>query len=62
MLSNNDAEAIVRSIRLIALKSFDISAAGRLRLLADQIEEKVQTRLRAAGDQDAAPSSNDVLK
>jgi hypothetical protein len=59
MLSDNDAIAIVRSIRLIAVKSFDISAAGRLHLLADQIEDKIQT-LHAAGDQDAAPLSNDV--
>ena len=62
MLSDNDAVAIVRTLRLIALKSFDISAVGRLRLLADQIEEKIQARLSAAGDQDSTSSSNKIGK
>lgn len=55
MLSDGDAEAIVRSLRVIALNSFNVSAAGRLRLLADQIEAKIQTWLRV--DQNATPSS-----
>jgi hypothetical protein len=43
MISDDDAHTILRNIRLIALHCFDLSAVGRLRLLADQIEEKIQT-------------------
>jgi hypothetical protein len=40
---DDDAYAIVRTLHMIALRCFDLSAVGRLRLLADQIEEKIQT-------------------
>lgn len=64
MLSDDDAHAIARTLHLIALQCFDLSAVGRLRLLAEQIEQKiqtsnaVQTKLTAAADQDATPSLN----
>jgi hypothetical protein len=68
MISDDDAHAIVRTLHLIAVRCFDISAVGRLRWLADQIEEKiqtpnaVQTKPRAPGDQDATPSSNSATR
>jgi hypothetical protein len=43
MLSEEDAYAILRNIRLILLESFDLATVRRLRLLADQIEQKIQT-------------------
>jgi len=43
MLSEDDAYAILRNIRLILLESFDLATVRRLRLLADQIEQKIQT-------------------
>lgn len=43
MLSQEDAYAILRNIRLIVLESFDLATVRRLRLLADQIEQKIQT-------------------
>jgi hypothetical protein len=43
MLSEEDAYAILRNIRLIVLESFDLATVRRLRLLADQIEQKIQT-------------------
>jgi hypothetical protein len=42
MLSQEDAYAILRNIRLIVLESFDLATVRRLRLLADQIEQKIQ--------------------
>jgi hypothetical protein len=42
MLSNDDLRTILRNIRLIASHCFDLTTFGRLRLLADQIEEKMQ--------------------
>jgi hypothetical protein len=64
MISDDDAHAIVRTLHMIALRCFDLSAVGRLRLLADQIEEKiqtpnpVQTKLSSAGHRNATPSAN----
>jgi hypothetical protein len=43
MLSEEDAYAVLRNIRLILLESFDLATVRRLRLLADQIEQKIQT-------------------
>jgi len=43
MISDDDAHAIVRTLQLIALQCFDLTAVGRLRLLADQIDQKIQT-------------------
>jgi hypothetical protein len=43
MLSQEDAYAILKNIRLIVLESFDLATVRRLRLLADQIEQKIQT-------------------
>lgn len=43
MLSEDDAYAILRNIRLIVLECFDLATVRRLRLLADQIEQKIQT-------------------
>jgi hypothetical protein len=43
MISDDDAHAIVRTLQLIALQCFDLTAIGRLRLLADQIDQKIQT-------------------
>jgi hypothetical protein len=43
MLSEEDAYAILRNIRLILLESIDLATVRRLRLLADQIEQKIQT-------------------
>lgn len=40
MLSDDNAEAIVPSLRPIALKSFDVTAVGRLRFLADQTKRQ----------------------
>ena len=42
MLSDNDLRTILRNIRLIASHCFDLTTFGRLRLLADQIEQKMQ--------------------
>jgi hypothetical protein len=64
MFSDDDAHKIARTLHLIALQCFDLSAVGRLRLLAEQIEQKiqkrnaVQTKLTPANDQDATPSSH----
>jgi hypothetical protein len=68
MISDDDAHAIVWTLHLIALHYFGISAVGRLRLLADQIEEKIQTpnaaqtKLRATENQDATPSSDSATR
>jgi hypothetical protein len=43
MLSEEDAYAILRNIRLIVLESLDLATVRRLRLLADQIEQKIRT-------------------
>jgi hypothetical protein len=43
MLSDEDAQAILRNLRLILLECFDLTTVRRLRLLADQIEQKIQT-------------------
>jgi hypothetical protein len=43
MLSQEDAYAILKNIRLIVLESFDLATVRRLRLLADQIEQKIQS-------------------
>jgi hypothetical protein len=42
MLSDDDLRTILRNIRLIASHCFDLTTFGRLRLLADQIEQKMQ--------------------
>ena len=42
MLSEEDAYAILGNIRLIVLECFDLTTVRRLRLLADQIEQKIQ--------------------
>jgi hypothetical protein len=42
MLSDDDLRTILRNIRLIASHCFDLTTFGRLRLLADQIEQKIQ--------------------
>jgi hypothetical protein len=42
MLSDDDFRTILRNIRLIASHCFDLTTFGRLRLLADQIEQKMQ--------------------
>jgi hypothetical protein len=41
MISDDDAHAIVWTPHLIALHCFDLTAVVRLRLLADQIEQKI---------------------
>jgi hypothetical protein len=43
MLSDEDAHAISRNLRLILLECFDLTTVRRLHLLADQIEQKIQT-------------------
>lgn len=43
MLSEDDAYAILGNIRLIVVECFDLATVKRLRLLADQIEQKIQT-------------------
>jgi hypothetical protein len=43
MLSDDDLHTILRNIRLIQAHCFDLTTFGRLRLLADQIEQKMQT-------------------
>jgi hypothetical protein len=68
MITDEDAHAIVRTLHLIALHCFDLTAIGRLRLLADQIEQKIQTasvmqtKERATGDQDGATPRNSATR
>jgi hypothetical protein len=69
MISDEDANTIVRNIHLIALHCFDLTAVGRLRLLADQIERKIQmagvmqTKERVTGNQDGAtPTWNSATR
>lgn len=56
MLSDDDLRTILRHIRLIASHCFDLTTFGRLRLLADQIEQKMQqpadplTKIDVTGD------------
>jgi hypothetical protein len=63
MLSEEDGHAILRNLRLIVLDCFDLTAVKRLRLLADQIEQKIQTpsllptKLTTTEGPDATPKS-----
>jgi hypothetical protein len=50
MLSDDDLRTILRNIRLIASHCFDLTTFGRLRLLADQIEQKIQQPMGAKID------------
>jgi hypothetical protein len=42
MLSDDELHTILRNIRLIQAHCFDLTTFGRLRLLADQIEQKMR--------------------
>jgi hypothetical protein len=63
MLSEDDAYAILGNIRVIVLECFDLATVRRLRLLADQIDQKIQrpsvilTKLTITeGPNDATPA------
>jgi hypothetical protein len=42
MLGDNDLRSVLQHIRFIASECFDLKAVERLRVLADQIEQKMR--------------------
>jgi len=67
MLSDDDLHTILRNIRLIASHCFDLTTFGRLRLLANQIEQKmltpsvILTKMDDSEGQDSAPELGSPL-
>ena len=52
MLGDNDLRSVLQHIRFIASECFDLKAVERLRVLADQIEQKMRASKRVLTSHD----------